>query len=287
MAYTKTPAPKAICICLQCSNEFEVEAWRVKRGTVKYCSKECTRLGSIKRQLCKCGYCGKRFEVEPAQIARGQGKYCSNKCSQLARFKIEPIPCLQCGRIFKPKGSNTKYCCKTCANTALVNKTECTCKQCGTIFYVKPSHIRKGVGKYCSRECYTKAGNKDCICVVCGNEFRVKSNRLKGGGGRYCSYKCFASVQRRENHPLWRGGTKRYRGENWHQQRKLAYERDGGICQYCHRTKRNDERQFSVHHIKPFREFNGDYLKANVITLCHQCHPKAEHGKITLQAKLL
>lgn len=410
MAYTKNPAQKVKCTCLYCKSDFWVESWRIKRGDVKYCSKTCANAGSIKRQACSCKQCGKEFEEEPAQIARGQGKYCSNECAHMARIKLLPIGCPECGKTFKPKGSNTKYCCKACSNAALGNKTECVCKECGVIFFVKPSHVAKGVGKYCSRECYTKAGNVNCICEVCNKPFQIKRNRIRNGGGRFCSYecsvsgklkpvfrncdycgkeyrttagkinrgfnsyycsyecsclgrrkrveiscdhcgimfwvhqykvnqrgrkycskaceianrnididcqcahcgkplrlppsrlktktgkvfcskKCAHSSHRGKNHHFWLGGHSSYRGENWYEQRKLAYERDGGKCQVCHSFPKNGERKNSVHHIRKYRDFNGDYVAANdllnLVTLCEVCHGKAEHGKIPVPKRLL
>lgn len=307
MAKMGRPSTKVSCTCIQCGNEFQVESYRVKNGTVKYCGRECARLGSIKRQICVCKHCGKEFEEEPAQIARGGGKYCNDACYRASQHKtikgkkvnlktIEVV-CLYCKSPFltdqwRIDNGWGKYCSKICAAKALENKIECKCKECGKLFYVKPSHVRKGVGKYCSKECYTKAGNKECVCSVCGDSFQIKTNRFKNGGGRYCSYKCFASIQKGDKHPLWRGGSRRYRGENWPQQRKLAYERDSGICQHCGAEKSVDGRKNAVHHIKRFSLFNDDYIAANnltnLITLCSTCHSKAEHGIIPiLQPRLL
>jgi len=90
--------------------------------------------------------------------------------------------------------------------------------------------------------------------------------------------------------PEWRGGKSDYRGENWTQQRKLAYNRDNGVCQHCGKKPQKGKRKFQVHHIKPFRLFDGDYEAANqltnLITLCESCHGKAEHGKIAVQPHL-
>jgi len=76
-----------------------------------------------------------------------------------------------------------------------------------------------------------------------------------------------------------------YRGPNWESQRELARARDGYRCRHCGAPERPD-RQHDVHHLKPFRSFgyapgkNENYKTANaldnLITLCHDCHRRAE-----------
>ena len=49
------------------------------------------------------------------------------------------------------------------------NRVECVCKGCGKDFTVPPSTIRKGGGKYCSRDCTKKGENREC--PVCSTSF--------------------------------------------------------------------------------------------------------------------
>lgn len=77
-------------------------------------------------------------------------------------------------------------------------------------------------------------------------------------------------------------------GPNWEAQRRLARERDGCKCRTCGAPEKPG-RQHDVHHLTPFREFgyvrgeNDRYLQANelanLITLCHNCHVRAETSK--------
>lgn len=208
---------------------------------------------------CTCEQCSKAFYAKPNQIRRGHGKYCSRACSYLAQQ----------------------------------NRIDCVCKQCGIHFQEKVSGIKDGKGKYCSKSCYgiSKQNQISCVCEQCGKTFQVIPAYVKRGGGKYCSQTCHGIAARGKGHPLWRGGLRRSRGSNWSVQRKLAYNRDKGECQYCGKKPLKGKRRFQVHHIKPFREFNGDYVAANqltnLITLCHPCHGKAEHGKIPVQPYLL
>ena len=68
---------------------------------------------------------------------------------------------------------------------------ECTCQYCGKVFPKRPSEIRKGEGKFCSKEC----GNKSRIkirptkpCTFCGKEFSSRHSESK-----FCSLSCKAS----------------------------------------------------------------------------------------------
>ena len=79
-------------------------------------------------------------------------------------------------------------------------------------------------------------------------------------------------------------------GPNWRQQRDAARARDGYRCRQCGAPERPD-REHDVHHLRPFRAFgyvpgeNTAYLEANsldnLITLCHDCHQRAEaHARL-------
>lgn len=59
---------------------------------------------------------------------------------------------------------------------------DCICLNCGKFFHVKPTQIRRGGGKYCSKECYTAAGRVTLVCLNCGESFVRKKY--------YSYYKC-------------------------------------------------------------------------------------------------
>lgn len=246
------PSQKMACTCVHCHKTFFLNPFEAKRGG-KYCSRQCrTDAGHVDRT---CEYCGKLFIATKTDIKYGRAKHCSFECRKLAK------------------------------------STECTCECCGKRFTARRSASRK----FCSQECYFKTDRKkyqECKCVICGITFIVREQHLKNKShmGKYCSLQCAGIANSGESSLFWRGGHKDYRGANWFQQRKLAYERDGGICQICHRKPRKGERNFDIHHIRRYSEFNGDYIAANdlsnLITLCRKCHPKAEHGKIAVPVRL-
>ncbi len=83
----------------------------------------------------------------------------------------------------------------------------------------------------------------------------------------------------------WRFDPIGYRGPNWQAQRDKARARDGYRCRHCSAPERPD-RQHDIHHVRPFRDFgyvpgqNDHYQAANqlenLITLCRDCHRRAE-----------
>lgn len=86
-----------------------------------------------------------------------------------------------------------------------------------------------------------------------------------------------------EANPNWRGGYSRRYGSGWMPTRENALQRDGN-CQNCRHD--GSEHRLEVHHIIPvaeFRESEGADLSdahdlRNLVTLCRQCHPRADHG---------
>lgn len=117
---------------------------------------------------------------------------------------------------------------------------------------------------------------------------------------RFCSHECAWAYLRvdPQRHPSFRGGRLPYYGPNWPKQSRLARARDRHTCQACglHQTKP----LLHVHHLRPFREFGGDYEAAhqldNLRTLCRACHKQADvryereqravhNGKLSLVTK--
>ncbi|MCW5849188.1 MAG: DEAD/DEAH box helicase [Anaerolineae bacterium] len=93
-----------------------------------------------------------------------------------------------------------------------------------------------------------------------------------------------ATITRLRVEGWWRFDPNDY-GPTWPQQRALARQRDGYRCRVCGAPER-EGRQHDVHHLQPFRTFgyavghNRHDLQANrldnLVTLCPQCHRRAE-----------
>jgi len=75
------------------------------------------------------------------------------------------------------------------------------CEICDKKFYAYPSHIKRGQGKYCSKECAVTGHHKPKvkrICQACGKRFYVYPSRIKKGTGKYCSVECAIRGQYKE-----------------------------------------------------------------------------------------
>lgn len=191
-----------------------------------------------------------------------------------------PIICRTCGIVFNvpPSRKHRKYCCLKCANEGKERRKKTskkarkkTCKKCGKIYHPSPNN--KG---FCSVKC-AMSSRKDTRlrkeCETCGKVFYVRKGYTHA---RFCCMKCSAIgiATHGADNPNWRGGGSKSRGENWLEQACKARKRDGYTCQEC--GKYQFLPRLPVHHIIPFRYFDGDYKKANelsnLITYCQSCH---------------
>lgn len=162
-------------------------------------------------------------------------------------------------------------------------KIEIICQYCSKVFSVAPSRLRHGRGKHCSPTCQYKTKKEapklpqlSLICLGCGIMFsRLPCILLnREGGGKYCSRKCRNIYRVGSLVPNWFNAPRKYRGPNWQRQKRAAMKRDGGICQNC------ESPAIDIHHIVPYRRFNGDWQRANdlknLVSLCKPCHRKTE-----------
>lgn len=92
-------------------------------------------------------------------------------------------------------------------------KIPVTCQECGKEFEAHAWLVRKGYGKYCSKECRYKAHSKkmsgennpgylekiDRICKHCGKDFKVLESRLKSDPCNFCSKECKGKFQSQKN----------------------------------------------------------------------------------------
>lgn len=259
--------------CIRCLNEIRTQNKKEKQ------SKKKIRKPNPPQKF-TCEGCGKVFS-KIWYPSRRKPRYCSRKC----RKPQTVVVCKICGvsfEIFPSRKDTIKYCSQECASKGREKKKRATkqraikkCKRCGKEFIAN-----RNDRKYCSHRCAMNARKETRLkktCEACGKEFIVKKGYAHA---RFCSIKC-ASVtlaQRGPDNPNWKGGHNGYRGKNWTEQSKKARKRDGYACQHCGKTRRSPA--LSVHHIIPFRYFNGDYISANklsnLVTLCRHCHSIAE-----------
>lgn len=200
------------------------------------------------------------------------------------------INCPTCNKLFivpdwRLKRAKNTYCSAKCAKYRI----SLTCDQCGKNIIKAPSAIKDH--NFCSRSCSSRwhairgqSGNPfsqvSIKCYTCGKEFMRQPNQIKRNKHQYCSKKCFYKAHEinmgGDKNPVWRGGFDPYYGPNWKRQSYEARKRDNFTCQRCGILEDKLSKKLHVHHIKPLREFNRDFKKANaignLISLCPGCH---------------
>lgn len=198
------------------------------------------------------------------------------------------VICIVCEKEFvshRGKGRNEDKCCsRECRVKSRDNIKRCP--TCGKEFRTTVANIKK----YCSKECVVYSGRKSdiskksvFICIWCKKEFTEWTYRKPTLCSNQCRSEYGGSVRGKQ---LYKPDSVIGRGMNWKKQAKLARIRDEYTCQVCGKDGWTDKFKVQVHHIIPYRLFNGDYEKANnldnLISLCPSCHPKVESGKVKL-----
>ncbi len=144
---------------------------------------------------------------------------------------------------------------------------EVKCEKCGKAFYAKPSWIKIGNGKYCSRECSYKSQLKGRYfkCDICGKKtWRMPSKFEHSKSGKiFCNKSCQALWRNKfysgPLHPKWLGGKNIYR-------KILMQTGKPIICRSC---GYNNELVLLAHHIDKNRKNNK---AENLEWLCRNCH---------------
>lgn len=234
--------------CPTCGKDFVTD----KRRSI-HCSRHCSasdhrswNKGRTIKHICPT--CGKEYIA-----GHNRSIYCSRRCSVLSR------PAWNKGLTGLP-ASRPK------------NGTDKVCALCGATFYAPNSN---STAQYCSRQCYAKAryGESHLIakpCVICGTPFSTYPSARKTTCSAACSHERKRLSLLGEKSHLWRGGKTAPYHKDWHEQRRLALERDGYRCALCGSTDR-----IGVHHIIPHRYSHSHDLD-NLVTLCRSCHSRQE-----------
>ena len=153
------------------------------------------------------------------------------------------------------------------------------CKICSNDFYAKPNWLRKGWGKYCSRECQYEGRKSGTFvkCFICHQEaYKTRKElRVSKSKNYFCTKRCQtiwrnSIVYVGESHWNWRGGAAvEYRT------RLIGSE----VKQYCRVCGTKDKRILCVHHLDKNRKNNE---LENLTWLCHNCHYLVHHYGIVI-----
>lgn len=183
------------------------------------------------------------------------------------------------------------------------------CLVCDKSKYFRPSQIKNGEGKYCSRSCYLSKGGfrKGVSSWIKGRHplgrkwtkeqktnqsVKMIGNRNgKGNKGRIISSDIIAKRLKTmkgkyigEKHWSWKGGiTRKHYGTSYIERRrfqremqKMVFERDNYTCQMC--GQRGVDLQ--VDHIQSWAEYvELRFSMDNCRTLCAKCHYQITFGR--------
>ena len=109
----------------------------------------------------QCEECGQPYRVSPSRVG---SRWCSWDCRvasgahrQFAR-KERVRECRHCGSVITSKPSKrNQYCSHACYSAAAVGTRRVRvcreCGYCGAAFEKRPSEVRSGRGKFCSKQC--------------------------------------------------------------------------------------------------------------------------------------
>jgi len=192
----------AVKVCKVCGREFYVFPSDASRRPAEFCSNECRGIGmkgdknhNHKEKIERiCQHCGKRFEAHPVRVKQNRAKFCSKECaaesSRVARFETE---CAYCGEKMlltysRFNAQEKHYCSSECYGKSNIKTQEeserfvvVACEVCGKDFYASKYDAQKGMGKFCSRDCYSiyKSSHAD------GNYSRARGGKREDLGGLY------------------------------------------------------------------------------------------------------
>ncbi len=148
-----------------------------------------------------------------------------------------------------------------------------TCKICFKNFYVKPSHLKRGWGKFCSKKCQFQGQMKGKIvsCALCFKNIYKSPKNLRGSkSGKYF---CNRSCQTKWRNNIFSGD----KSANW-LDGKSVYRSillKTGTKPSCFLCELSDIRILNAHHKDHDRSNNK---LQNLIWLCLNCHYLVHHS---------
>lgn len=259
--------------------------------------------------IIKCFQCEKSLHRNLSHVKRVKHNFCSKSCHDIWQRSVSNsriISCKNCGKkakVWFSRPSKNNFCSSKCFydynrgenNPKWRPKIERVCKICKKRYNVSSSRKESVV---CSIKCrklwekISRPSGKDSphhkpkvlkMCINCGSHFDAYPYRAdeRRFCSRYCYGKWISNNLVGKDAPHWKGGHIPYYGPNWKVQRRKALYRDNNECTLCRVKKGARGRALSIHHIRPFREFE-DYVEANklknLITVCDDCHNILERG---------
>lgn len=210
-----------------------------------------------------CNYCNKKF-------------YYNNKNNYIKKF---------CSNECRYKWHSETFCNK---NHPSYNKITKICEICNKEYLVPQYRINS---RFCGRKCFhiwhkTSQVGKDSNCwkpkiikkcIVCEGEYYVNEARKNS---RFCSHSCYSKWLKEniygEIHPSYiDGGSIKY-CHKFNEKLKIKIrDRDNNICQNCGKTKEQEGKNLTVHHL----HYDKENCDPDLITLCDSCNKRANKNR--------
>lgn len=154
------------------------------------------------------------------------------------------------------------------------------CLNCEKQILVKPSHEKKGWGKYCSRECmYIGMKNGNIFkCNNCNKEVYRSLREINRSKDNYffCSKSCKISFFNKkrigENHPSYKDGSSSYRTKALNVYSHKCSNKN------CEIEKAGINIPSSLYEVDHINENHKDNRIENLQVLCLWCHRKKTLG---------
>lgn len=127
------------------------------------------------------------------------------------------------------------------------------CVICNKIFFTYPCRIKIGIGKYCSRACYSVDRNK--ALITSGKNTRFKQ------GHKPCRDRNLPSG---DKHHYWKGENVGYRGLHYWLRRVKGIP---AVCEFCGELRTTPKSIQWANVDGEYRRNPDDY-----ISLCAKCH---------------
>lgn len=164
-------------------------------------------------------------------------------------------------------------------------KRDFSCLVCGNQFTRKPSEIRNGFAKYCSRDCFHSVkkirplrNSVPMKCEKCDASIMRSLFRRKHSKHHFCSAACLFAWRskslRGQRSCNWKGGVSTERiaamsRSEYREWRTEVFERDQFECKRCGQVGG----KLHAHHVKEWAKFPAlRFDVANGETLCVSCH---------------
>ena len=184
---------KVTCTCVICGGSFD----RSPSQVGNYCSRDCANLAKRRFVESTCEVCGKFFSRPPSEMRKTTGRYCSYACTRVGSRRQRV--CERCGQ--PPDGKYARYC-LACRLAGRPRRSEQrACAVCGTLRLIRPSKLKSGRGRFCSKQCQSRAravpGRAPYqTCAHCHDSFST-AGRAPRVEPRFCSRRCYGLGRRR------------------------------------------------------------------------------------------